>query len=251
VELSAKLDAQPDGRLVVQSFDLTSPLIALKGNAGYQPSAEAGDGKIAIDFPDLAPLSGLAGTEIGGRGHLDLDLATKTQASRVTWRGTLDDLRVPNMPPDLQHQTVKLSGAAALQRDGSWQLDGVRVGTEGLSFTVSGQGQDQTGALNLSLDLPRLGLLQAGMSGAASAKGKVTLKPNGGDVHLKAKRHGAACPPRAISPASRSPFRGTFHATPMAGCRCRPFRGAGPAPRSMSKTSPSRLAVPPAADSSR
>jgi len=184
VELSAKVDAQPDGRLVIQSFDLTSPLVALKGNAGYQPSAEAGDGKIAIDFPDLAPLSGLAGTDIGGHGHLDLDLSTKTQASRVTWRGTFDDLHVPNMPPDLQHQTVKLNGAAALQRDGSWQLDGVRVGAEGLTFTVSGQGQNQTGVLNLSLDLPRLGLLQAGMGGAASAKGKVTLKPNGGDVHL-------------------------------------------------------------------
>ncbi|MBS0221583.1 MAG: translocation/assembly module TamB domain-containing protein [Proteobacteria bacterium] len=184
VELSAKLDAQPDGRLVVQSIDLSSPLVALKGTAGYQPSTEAGDGKIAIDVPNLALLSGLAGTQITGRGHLDLDLSTKTQTSRVAWRGTLDDLGVPNMPPDLKRQTLKLSGAAALQKDRSWQLDGVRVGAEGLTFTVSGQGRDQTGDLNLSLDLPRLDLLQAGMSGAASANGKVTLKPDGGDVRV-------------------------------------------------------------------
>ena len=184
VELSADLDVQPDGRLVIQSFDASSPLVGIKGNVEYLPSTKAGGGKISIDLPNFAPLSGLAGMPAGGRGHLDLDLSTKTQGSRVTWRGTLDDLSLPNMPPGLQHQTLQLSGTAALQRDRAWQLDGVRLATDGLTLGLSGKGRDRTGELDLSLDAARLGLLQEGMSGAASANGKVTLKPNGGDLHL-------------------------------------------------------------------
>jgi translocation and assembly module TamB len=183
VELAAKVDAQPDGRLVIQSLDLSSPLLAVKGNAGYQPSTKAGEGKLSIDFKDLAPLSGLAGVEIGGHGHLDLDLSAKSRGARVAWRGTFDDLSAPNMPPDLQRKTLALNGAAALEKDGAWQLDGVRLAAEGSTFTVSGHGRDRTGELDLVLDLPRLGLLQAGLGGAASAKAKVTLTPDGGDVH--------------------------------------------------------------------
>ncbi|HKV13674.1 MAG TPA: hypothetical protein VJQ81_01435, partial [Reyranella sp.] len=183
MDFAAKVDAQPDGRLVIQSLDLSSPLVAVKGNAGYQPSTKAGEGKIAIDFKDLAPLSGLAGVEIGGHGHLDLDLSAKSSGARVAWHGTFDDLSVPNMPPDLQRKTLALNGAAALEKDGAWQLDGVRLAAEGLTFTVSGHGRERTGALDLVLDLPRLDLLQAGIGGAAAAKAKVTLTPNGGDVH--------------------------------------------------------------------
>ncbi|WIM11370.1 translocation/assembly module TamB domain-containing protein [Enhydrobacter sp.] len=183
MELAAKVDAQPDGRLVVQSLDLSSPLLALKGNADYQPSTKAGNGRIALDLPDLAPLSGLAGVQIGGHGHLDLDLSTRSSGSRVAWRGKFDELSVPDMPPDLQRKTLTLNGAAALQKDRAWRLDGVRLEAEGMTFTVSGHGRDRTGELDLALDLPRLGLLQAGMSGAASANSKVTLTPNGGDVH--------------------------------------------------------------------
>lgn len=183
VDFAAKVDAQPDGRLVIRSLDLSSPLVAVKGNAGYQPSTKAGEGKIGIDFKDLAPLSGLAGVEIGGHGHLDLDLSAKSSGARIAWHGTLDDLSVPNMPPDLQRKTLALNGAAAVEKDGAWQLDGVRLAAEGSTFTVSGHGRERTGALDLVLELPRLGLLQAGMGGAASAKAKVTLTPNGGDVH--------------------------------------------------------------------
>jgi translocation and assembly module TamB len=184
LELSAKLVVQPDGRLVVQSLDASSPLLGIRGNAGYLPSTKAGEGKISIDFSNFAPLSGVVGMPLGGRGHLELDLSTRTQGSRVAWRGTLDDLSLPNMPPALQRQTLQLSGAAALQRDQAWQLDGVRLATDGLTLNLSGKGRDRTGELNLSLDAARLGLLQEGMGGAASANGKVTLKPDGGDLHL-------------------------------------------------------------------
>lgn len=184
VDVAAEIALRSDGRIVVQSFNATAPLLALKGNAGYTPDTQAADGKVAIDLPDFAPLSTLAGLPLAGRGHLDLSLSKKREGGHVEWQGTLDDLSLPQMPPGLRRQTVKLSGGAAVQQDKSWKLDAVRVATDGMSLLMSGQGQDRTGEINLALDLPRLGLLQSDVSGAASAKGKVTLKPAGGDLHF-------------------------------------------------------------------
>jgi translocation and assembly module TamB len=184
VAIDAALGLQADGRLVVRSLDVSSPLVGLKGNAAYAPSTQAADGQLAIDLKDFAPLSALAGLPLGGHGHLDLTLAKAANGGRVEWKGTLDDLSLPQMPAGLKRQTVTLSGGAALQKDRAWQLDAVRLSTEGLSLGLSGHGRDRTGELDLSVDLPNLGLVQQDVTGAALAKGKVTLKPAGGDVHF-------------------------------------------------------------------
>ncbi|SJZ90654.1 Family of unknown function [Enhydrobacter aerosaccus] len=184
VDLALKLGVQADGRLVVQSLEASSPLIGLKGNATYLPSTEAADGRMTVDLPSLSSFSSLAGLALGGAGQIELTLSHKREAERVQWQGHVDNLSLPGMPPDLQHQTLRLSGGGALQRDGAWQLDAVRVASQDLTLGLSGSGKDRTGDLALTLDLPRLATLQQDVTGAASAKAKVTLKPSGGDLHV-------------------------------------------------------------------
>ena len=184
VDLAAVIGLEPDGRIVIRSLDTSSPLVGLKASGGYLPSRQAGDAKLSLDLRDFAPLSNLAGLPLGGRAHLDLTLATRPEGARVDWQSTLDDLSLPNLPVGLQRQTVRLSGGVALQKDRSWKLDAVKLATDGLTLDMAGSGRDRTGTIDLGLDLPRLGLLQQEVSGSASAKARVTLKPAGGDMHF-------------------------------------------------------------------
>lgn len=186
VDVAAVLGLERDGRLVLRSLDTNSPLLAVKGSGFYTPSNQAGDGKFAVDLLDFAPLSALAGMPIAGRGHFDLTLAGKNGGGRIDWKGTLDDLSVPGMPPALAHESLALSGGVAGDKDQSWKLDDLKFAAKGLSAGISGQGRGHEGVIDLSVDLPTLGLVQTEVSGAASAKAKVTLKPNGGDIHLSA-----------------------------------------------------------------
>src|SRR5262249_42117245 len=81
---------------------------------------------------------------------------------------------------------VKLGGGAGLQRDQSWRLDSVRVASEGITLDISGRGRERSGELDLALALPKLALVQGELGGSATAKGKLVLKPAGGDLHLTA-----------------------------------------------------------------
>ncbi len=100
------------------------------------------------------------------------------------WQGTIDSLGVDNVPADFAKPTVKLSGGADLQRDQSWKLEAVRVASDALTLEVSGRGKANTGEVDLSLALPKLGLLQEGVDGSANTKGKVVLKANGADFQF-------------------------------------------------------------------
>src|SRR5207248_40671 len=62
----------------------------------------------------------------------------------------------------------------------------VRIASEGVTLEASGRGRERTGEVDLSLALPRLGLLQNDVGGSAAAKAKVVLKPAGGDLHFTA-----------------------------------------------------------------
>ncbi len=180
VDLAAELGLEPSGRLVVKSFETTSPLVGLKGNGDYTPASQALNAKLAIDLADFAPLSALAGLQLGGRGHLDLALGARQGTAKVDWQGTLDDLNIPDVPPDLQSKTVKLAGSAALQRDRSWRLDGVKLAADPFTLALSGRGRENASAFDLALDMPKLGELKLAL-GFDTANGGVkgTVKADG------------------------------------------------------------------------
>jgi translocation and assembly module TamB len=49
---------------------------------------------------------------------------------------------------------------------------------------MSGTGRDRTGSIDMTLKLPKLGVLQPDVGGSAEATGKVTMTPAGGDLQL-------------------------------------------------------------------
>lgn len=184
VELAAKLGLDADGRLVVESFDATTPLAALKGGASYMPSTQAADGKVTIDLSNLSAFSGLAGVNLRGKGHLELTARSDKDGQKVGWQGMLEQLALDDMPPGLLEETIKLGGSAGLQKDEAWWFDKVTMASPGFTFEMSGRGRQRTGKIDMALALPKLGLLQGDVGGAAAAKGTVTLTPNGGDLQF-------------------------------------------------------------------
>jgi hypothetical protein len=182
VDLAAEIALEANGRIILKSLDTSSPLVALKGSADYLPSSQAINAKLAIDLAELAPLSSLAGVALNGHGHVDLALAGQQGAAKVDWNGALTDLDVPDLPPDLQTRSVKLAGSAALRRDRSWRLDGVKLEADPLTLSLSGRGRQNTSAFDLGLDMPKLGQLKlalgldsgnGGLSGRVKADGTV------------------------------------------------------------------------------
>jgi translocation and assembly module TamB len=180
VDLAAEIGLQPSGRIVVKSFETTTALVGLKGTGDYTPASQALNAKLAIDLADFAPFSALAGLQLGGRGHLDLDLAGKQGAAKLDWQGTLDDLNIPDVPPDLQSKTVKLAGSGTLQADRSWRFDGVKLAAEPFTLALSGRGRDNTSAFDLALDMPKVGDLKLALGFDTANQGvKGTVKADG------------------------------------------------------------------------
>jgi translocation and assembly module TamB len=184
VDLSARLGLESSGRLVVEALDATTPLATVKGGGNYMPSTAAADGKVTIGLPNLAAFEGLAGVKLGGRGSVELTAHADKGGQNVTWQGLLDQLVLDDMPPGLLQESIRLSGGASLRGDESWRLDKVAMASPGFTFEISGSGQQRTGQIDMSLALPKLGLLQEDVGGSASAKGKVVLTPSGGDLQL-------------------------------------------------------------------
>ncbi|MCW5734930.1 MAG: translocation/assembly module TamB domain-containing protein [Enhydrobacter sp.] len=184
VELAAKIGLAANGRLIIESFDATTPVAALKGSGGYMPATQAAEGKVVIDLAKLDALSVLTGVKLAGKGHLELDARSNKDGQKVDWQGQLEDLALEGMPPGLARETIKLSGSAGLQGNEAWHLDKVALSSPGFTFEMSGSGRQRTGQIDMTLALPRLGLLQGDIAGAASAKGKVLLTPTGGGLQF-------------------------------------------------------------------
>jgi translocation and assembly module TamB len=184
VTLSAKLALDRDGKLTIDGLEATTALAHVKGGGSFLPSTGAADGKITLDLPDLAAFSKVANLPLGGRGHLEFTAAHGKDGQKVAWQGTLDQLALAGVPPGLLQESLKLSGGAALQTDKAWRLDKVAMQSPGFTFEMSGTGRDRTGAIDLTLSLPRLGVLQPDVGGSATAKGKVMMTPAGGDLQL-------------------------------------------------------------------
>jgi translocation and assembly module TamB len=137
-----------------------------------------------LDLPDLSRFSTLAGMVMAGRSHFEVSARNRKNTLHAGWQGTIDSLGVAGVPEGLARPTVTLSGGADLQADQSWKLDAVRIASEALVFEMSGHGKELTGEVDLSLALPRLGLLQQGVDGSANTKGKIVLKPAGADFRF-------------------------------------------------------------------
>jgi len=184
VDLAAEIALEKSGRIVVKSLESGSPLVGLKGSGDITPSSQAINARLAIDLSDFAPFSALAGMPIGGRGHVDLTVEVKEGAAKVAWQGLLDDLNVPDLPPDLQSRTVKLAGSAALQRDHVWRLDDIRIAAEPATLLLSGRGRGNASNFTLDLDMPKLGQVKLALGLDSANDGlKGTVKADGTLAH--------------------------------------------------------------------
>ena len=180
VDLAAEIGLEPSGRIVVKSFETTTALVGLKGSGDYMPASQALNAKLAIDLADFAPFSALAGLQLGGRGHLDLALAGKQGAAQLDWQGMLDDLNIPDVPPDIQSRTVKLAGTGTLQADRSWRFDGVKLAAAPFTLALSGRGRDNASAFDLTFDMPKVGDIKLALGfDTANAGVKGTVKADG------------------------------------------------------------------------
>lgn len=184
VTISAKLGMDRNGKLTIDGLDATTALANVKGGGSFLPSTEAADGKITLELPELAEFSKLANLPLGGRGHLELTASHNKDGQKASWQGTLDRLTMDGVPPGLLQESLKLSGAAALLPDRAWRLDKVAMASPGFTFEMSGTGRDRTGSIDMTLKLPKLGVLQPDVGGSAEATGKVTMTPGGGNLQL-------------------------------------------------------------------
>jgi translocation and assembly module TamB len=184
VDVNAKLGLRPDGRLIIETFETKSDVAAARLTGGYTPSSQDGEGKLVLDLPDLSRFSTLAGMVMSGRSHFEVSARARKDTLHADWQGAIDALGVSGVPAGLARPTVKLSGGADLQRDRSWKLDAVRIASEALTLEMSGRGKERTGEIDLSLALPKLGLLQEGVDGSVNTKGRIVLKPAAADFRF-------------------------------------------------------------------
>ena len=170
-------DCGRDGRLIIETFDAKTDVATAKLTGSYTPSSQDG-GRQARARP-ARPVALLDPRRHGhGRPRPSRGRCSRAQgcASRRLAGHDRRSWRVDGVPEGLAKPTVKLSGGADLQRDQSWKLDAVRIASEALTLEMSGRGKERTGEIDLSLALPKLGLLQDGVGGSANTKGKIVLK---------------------------------------------------------------------------
>jgi len=183
--IAARTTLRRDGRIAIDSVDVVSPLVSVKGSGSVAPATLEGNGKASITVPDFAAFSGIAGMPLGGRGHLDLTAQAQGGGGKLTWQGGLEDLSFPDVPSGLV-RPITLSGTATTGQDLAWSLDAVRLASEALTLEIGGHGKNRNGEIDLSLALPKLAAFDANVTGTAALKGKVTLRDDGADLSLTA-----------------------------------------------------------------
>jgi translocation and assembly module TamB len=173
-EISA--DIRIDGRdVIIDSLSLTSSLVSVMGSGSYSADSGNGEVKATVVLPSLAPLSDLAGRPLTGRATFDAKIERNDQGYVAELQGTASDVTAGGLPADVVSSPIRLSAKASWQHDNTWNLQDLRLTADGGTFTLRGQGHGGTGALNLSLDLPRLQDLEPDLSGAASVTSHISL----------------------------------------------------------------------------
>jgi translocation and assembly module TamB len=187
IETSLKM---VDGAINVTSLDIGSSLASIKGSGVYWLSTKAGELKATVALPNLEPLSALAGRQLGGSATVDLTATADAQGLKANWQGTVTDISATGLPTEVATARVSLSGSAAWRYDETWSLTDVRVASDGGTLVISGRGRDSTGDLELSLDLPKLALLQSELAGAAKVRSTIRLRTDGTDLRVTAELEG-------------------------------------------------------------
>ncbi|CAN5837695.1 hypothetical protein BH11PSE3_BH11PSE3_04730 [soil metagenome] len=187
--LAATLDVG-DGKITARSFDLGSPLATAKGDGSYVPATEVGALKATVVLPSLAPLSTLAGTPLAGAATVEVAATSDKDGVKGTWKGIVSDVGARGLAAEAVTAKISLSGGASWRFDEAWSLSDVRIASDGGALGISGEGKAATGVLDLSLDLPKLGMLQADLGGAAKITGKIRMRGDGTDVKVAATLSG-------------------------------------------------------------
>ena len=171
-------------KIAIRSFEVTMPLVRIKGDGDYAPSAGRGELRAAVDLPSLEPLSAMAGRALSGKAQVDVTAGIDKGNLSARWQGRVEGFGAPDVPRNLV-ATVDLAGTAALAPDGTWTIRDAKLGSESGTLTVSGRGREQAGTLDLDLDLPRLTAFRTDVQGAATAK--ATIGFGGPETTLKLK----------------------------------------------------------------
>lgn len=162
-----------EGRIAITSLDIGSAVASVKGDGTYAPASRAGEAKATVTVPSLAPLSALVGRPLAGAASIDLTATSDRDGYKVTWRGTVNDPTAEGLPAALVANNIGLSGTATLGQDQSWTLRDARVASQGGTLDLAGSGRDGAGELDLSVDLPKLDILQAELAGAAKLSANI------------------------------------------------------------------------------
>ena len=176
--------------IAARSLEIATSLATVKASGSYTPSTEIGEAKANVMVPNLAPLSALAGRPVGGSAAFDLTGNSDRDGYKFGWHGTVADVTAEGLPAGIVTAPLTLSGAGTWRLDESWTLTDVRVESQGNTFGVSGRGRAATGDLDLALDLPKLDVLQSGVSGSARITGGIKLGGDRTDVRLAAELSG-------------------------------------------------------------
>ena len=155
-------------KISIRSFEIATSLVRVKGDGDYTPSADKGEVRATLDLPSLEPLSALAGRALAGKAQVELTAGIDKGNLSARWQGRIDGFGAPDIPPGLV-ASVNLAGNATLAPDGNWTIRDAKLGSDTGALTVTGQGHEQAGTLDLDLDLPRLAVFRAGVEGAATA----------------------------------------------------------------------------------
>jgi len=187
VTLAADLGLAEDGKITVRSLDLDTALASLKGGGSYLPTSQAGDARVTLTLPSLAPLSELASTPLAGNSIMDLTLNTDREGIKLNWKGTVSNVMADGLPTDLVTAPVELSGGATWRFDEAWTLSDVRVASGGSTLAVAGRGRAAAGELDLALDLSALDFLKAGVGGAAKVTSNIRFGGDRTDLRVAAE----------------------------------------------------------------
>jgi translocation and assembly module TamB len=184
VTVDATIEDLTSEKINIRSFEVGMPLLQVKGNGNYAAADDRGEVRATIDLPSLEPLSDIAGRALTGKAQVDLTAGIDKGNLSVHWQGRLTDFGAPDVPQGLV-ATVDLAGNATLAADGTWTMRDAKLGSGSGTLTVSGRGREQSGTLDLALDLPRLATFGTGVEGAATAKATVDF--GGPETSLKLK----------------------------------------------------------------